>query len=162
MRELTCFRRIRGQVEGWKRRAQEAESAESTEIFEAADELLEGLKSIEVELVQTEPDSETGRLRRPVRLDEKLEDLTSVVSCVDAAPPKQAYDVFEHLSGMVDEPLSKLQSLIEADVAAFNILIQSAIFSSRWWVMPFLYIYSAFNIINQVFPMRRSLRTLSP
>ena len=123
---VNMLRRIRGQVDEWKRRAKEAESAECAEISEAADELLEGLKSIEVELVQTEPDSETGRLRRPVRLDEKLEDLTSVVSCVDAAPPKQVYDVFEHLSGMVDEQLSKLQSLIEADVAAFNTLIQSA------------------------------------
>ena len=88
--------------------------------------MLEKLKAIEMELIQTDPDAETGRLRMPVRLNAKLEDLTSVVSCVDAAPPKQVYEVFEHLSSMVDEHLSKLQSLIEADVAEFNALVDAA------------------------------------
>jgi hypothetical protein len=123
---INLLRRIRQQVEEWKRRAKEANNAECAEISEAADALLEKLKAIEIELIQTEPEAETGRLRMPVRLNTKLGDLTSVVSCVDAAPPKQAYDVFEHLSGMVDEQLSKLQSLIEADVAEFNALVNAA------------------------------------
>ena len=123
---INLLRRIRGQVEEWKRRAKGANNAECAKISEASDALLEKLKAIEIELIQTEPEAETGRLRMPVRLNTKLGDLTSVVSCVDAAPPKQAYDVFEHLSGMVDEQLSKLQSLIEADVAEFNAVVNAA------------------------------------
>ncbi|MDE0503343.1 MAG: glycosyl hydrolase, partial [Candidatus Poribacteria bacterium] len=123
---VNLLRRIRGQVEGWKCRAKEGDSARFTEISEAADALLEGLKAIETELIQTDPEAETGRLRMPIRLDAKLADLTSVVSCVDAAPPKQAFDVFEHLSSMVDEQLSRLQLLVESDVSEFNTLIGSA------------------------------------
>ena len=123
---VNLLRGIKQQVEGWKRRAKEVDNDSCKEISEMADALLEKLKAIEIELIQTEPEAETGRLRMRVRLNAKLQDLTNVVSCVDAAPPKQAYDVFEHLSGMADEQLSKLQSLIEADVAAFNTLIRSA------------------------------------
>ncbi len=60
--------------------------------------------------------------------DAILAEFSSVVSCVDAAPPTQAYDVFEHLSALVDEQLAGLQSMIEEDVVAFNALINSANF----------------------------------
>ena len=121
---VNLLRRIRGQVEGWKCRAKEDDSARFTEISDAADALLEGLKFIETELIQTEPEAETGRLRMPTRLNAKLEDLTSVVSCVDAAPPNQAYDVFEHLSNLVDEHLEELRLVVETEVTEFNTLIQ--------------------------------------
>ena len=123
---INRLRRIKRQVEEWKRRIGEVENNRRAEISKAADALLEKLKSIETELIQTEPEAESGRLRMPVRLNAKLADLTSVVSCVDAAPPEQAYDVFEHLSGLVDEQLEKLQSLIEGDIAAFNALVNDA------------------------------------
>ena len=123
---VNLLRRIRGQVEGWKRRAEEAGKPKCAEITEAADKLLEKLRAIETELIQTEPEAETGRLRMPTRLNAKLEDLTSVVSCVDAAPPNQAYDVFEHLSNLVDEHLEELRLLIDTDVTSFNTLIHTA------------------------------------
>ena len=120
------LRRIRGQVQAWTDRVAELQNFDSDAISEAAAALHQKLETIETELIQTEADSLADRLRLPTRLSDKLANLISVVSIADAAPPQQAYDVFEHLSSQVDEQLDQFQSLIQTDVVAFNDLIRGA------------------------------------
>ena len=120
------LRRIRGQVQAWTDRVAELQNFDSDAISEAAAALHQELETIETELIQTEADSLADRLRLPTRLSDKLANLISVVSIADAAPPQQAYDVFEHLSSQVDEQLDQFQSLIQTDVVAFNDLIRGA------------------------------------
>ncbi|MCZ6678205.1 MAG: glycosyl hydrolase [Candidatus Poribacteria bacterium] len=123
---INRLRRIQRQVGEWTQRITEMEGRENEAISQAAAALGEKLKAIETELIQTEADTIGDRLRLPTRLNVKLAGLISVVSCADAAPPQQAYDVFEHLSSEIDTQLAQLQSVIDEDVAALNNLIREA------------------------------------
>ena len=65
-------------------------------------------------------------LRLPARLNLRLASLMSVLSSADAAPPRQAHLVYEHLATLARRELARLDSLIETDVAAFNALVREA------------------------------------
>ncbi len=123
---INNLRRIQRQVKEWTLRVSKMENAGNTAVSEAAEALQEKLKAIEGELIQTGADSIGDRLRMPKKLSGKLAGLISVVSVADFAPPKQAYDLFEHLSNQIDAQLDQLKSVIEEDVAAFNDLIREA------------------------------------
>ena len=62
----------------------------------------------------------------PSRLSAKLTELAGVVSSADAAPTRQAQQVFEELSARVDAQMQQLRELIATDVAAFDKLIRDA------------------------------------
>lgn len=116
------LRRIKEQVADWDKLLGETHST----IAEAAKALQEKLKAIEVELIQTEANTAGDRLRLRSRLNSKLNTLISVVGVADFAPTKQSYEVFEHLSGQVDDQLGQLKTVVETDVAAFNDLVRQA------------------------------------
>jgi hypothetical protein len=56
----------------------------------------------------------------------KLVHLAAVVGSADWVPPRQTYEVFEHLSGEIDAQLGELSRVIGTDVAAFSELVQEA------------------------------------
>ncbi len=127
---INQIRRIKRQVADLTRYLRETNGLEGQidlePITEAAEALQEKLVAIETELVQTQATSAFDRLRLPSRLNTKLIGLISVVAAADAAPPKQAYEVFEHLSGLIDTQLAQLKTVVETDVAAFNDLVRQA------------------------------------
>jgi hypothetical protein len=41
-------------------------------------------------------------------------------------PPRQTYEVFEHLSAQIDAQLNELSRAVDTDVAAFSALIREA------------------------------------
>jgi hypothetical protein len=55
----------------------------------------------------------------PKTLNIRLAALTSVVQAADAAPPKQAYDVFDSLSERVATQLAQLKEVTSKEVADF-------------------------------------------
>ena len=124
------LRRVRRQVQGLTEQLDQAETlggkVDSEAITEAADALLEKLETIENELVQTKGTSFFDRLRLPSKLDAKLLTLTAIPASADFAPPQQAYDVFAHLSGLVDAQLVALKAVMDADVPAFSKLVKEA------------------------------------
>ena len=73
-----------------------------------AETLLGKLKILENELTQTKNETPSDRLRHPTRLKERMEALVSTVSVADSVPPKQVYDVFEHLSKQIDHRLRQM------------------------------------------------------
>lgn len=115
------IRRIRKQVDGWMKRA-----GEQSTVVATADALKEKLSAIENELIQTNAKTSFDRLRLRAKLNTKVATVISIVAAADARPPQQAYHVFEHLSGLVDEQLAALNDVIENDVAAFSALIKEA------------------------------------
>jgi len=126
---INQLRRVRQQIQNWVGYLKESElkeKLESTSIKQAAEALQEKLTQIEKELIQTEAKTSSDRLRLPARLNAKLIALTGVVASADAAPPQQAYDVFDHLSAQVDAQLAQLKSLLETDLPDFNRLLQQA------------------------------------
>src|SRR6185369_13156566 len=130
---INRLRRIRRQVGEWSQRLREAPAPRSPEavdpsraVVEAADRLLRRLGEIEVELIQTSAKNSMDALRLPARLNLRLASLMSVLSSADAAPPRQAYLVHEHLGALARHELGRLQALIDTDVAAFNTLVRDA------------------------------------
>jgi len=121
-RAVIRIRRIKQQVAGWADNLKESHPA----IAEAGQTLLARLKGVEVELIQTEANRPGDRLRLKSRLNSKLMTLMSVVGVADFAPTKQSVEVFEHLSGRVDEQLAALQVLLADDVASFNHMVREA------------------------------------
>jgi hypothetical protein len=148
---INRLRRVRRQVTEWSQRLREAtppdgrpatpaaspvpassahqEPSGATppgRIAEAAERLLARLAEIEAELVQTSARNSMDSLRWPARLNLRLASLMSVLSSADAAPPRQAQQVYEHLAGLARHELGRLNALIETDVAQFNALVREA------------------------------------
>lgn len=116
------LRNIRQQVKEWAKRAEGHTAAAA--VAAAAKGVEAKLSAIEDELTQTNYKGARDRLNLPAKLDAKLAEITSVVAAADFAPPKQAYDVFEDISGRIDLRLTRLQDVIHKDVAEFVTLVQ--------------------------------------
>jgi hypothetical protein len=95
-------------------------------IAEAAQGLLEAVGAIEQELIEKRIQAPHDRLHYPTRLNAKLAALSSVVASADAAPTRQAYEVFDDLSAKIDQQLKRWQHLLESDIANFNQLVRNA------------------------------------
>ena len=54
-----------------------------------------------------------------------MEALVSTVSVADSVPPKQVYDVFEHLSKQIDQKLKQMNLVCEKDLSSLNQLIEN-------------------------------------
>lgn len=65
-------------------------------------------------------------LRYPIKLNIQLAELFGVVSSADAAPTRQAREVFADLARRVDVQLQRLRAVVERDVAAFDVLVRDA------------------------------------
>ena len=82
------------------------------------------MKEIEDQLIQSAYRGARDRLDLPVRLNRKLAELAAVVASADFAPPQQAHQVYDHLSGEIDRQLVTLQQVLDDDVAQFANLVR--------------------------------------
>lgn len=121
---ITAIRAIRQQVELWEERAQGQEAQDA--VTTSAHALLEKLAAIEEELIQVKAKSRGDTLDHPAKLNAKLAALSGVVGSADAAPTRQAYELFQVLSDQLQSLLVRLQECIDADLAAFNTVIGEA------------------------------------
>ena len=119
---INQLRRVRQQVDQWVSRADGHPSAET--VGNTAESVKEKLGQIEEQLIQSAYRGARDRLHMPARLNRKLAELTAVVAAADFAPPQQAYQVFDYLSGEIDQQLAALQQVIDEDVAQFANLVR--------------------------------------
>ncbi len=110
----TC-RSMKRQLTDWTERL-----AAHEDLGPEAEALTERLDAIERELVQPEFTSEGDSLAYRQMLYEKLYTLVPVIASADTRPTKQSYEVFDKLTGQIDDQLSRLQDLVDGDLAAFN------------------------------------------
>ena len=123
------LRQAREQVQFWTDRLSKTTGSAESErapILESASALQEKLDEIESEIIQSAAKTNFDRLRLPARLNAKLISLISVVNSADAAPPQQAYDVFDYLVSRVDPQLEQLQTVLDTEIAAFNGMLKAA------------------------------------
>lgn len=115
------IRRIRSQLESWRDRTDVDES-----IREEAKELCAALT--EIECVLTNPDIKhaTDRLKLPVGLDGKLEDLPAAIAGSDSAPTDAARGVYEKHKTRAEEAFAKLDALCESKIASLGERIRKA------------------------------------
>jgi len=121
---INMLRNIRRQVESWEQLTEAREEHEA--IVGAGKMLMEKLTAIEDELVQAKAKSRQDTLNFPAKLNAKLATLGAVIAGADAAPTRQAYELFDDLVVRIDVQLRRLQEIIDVDVAAFNSLMRES------------------------------------
>lgn len=90
------------------------------DLKDKATEIVKKLTAIEEELMQTKIRSGQDALNYPIKLNNKLAALASLVDGSDDAPTSQAYDVYTDLTAKIDAQLAILASIRSQDIVAFN------------------------------------------
>lgn len=93
-------------------------------IQEAAKELAKKLTAVEEELYQTRLRSGQDPLNYPIKLNNKLAALASIVASADAAPTEQSYQLHEELTSRINAQLKTLGEVLAKDVESFNRLVR--------------------------------------
>ena len=114
------IRDVRRQVEDLLKRV----GTQSKPITDAGTALNKKLTAIEETLYQTKNQSNQDPLNYPIRLNNKLAALGGVVGSAEAAPPTQAFAVYDELATAIDAELAKLAQTMKTDVPAFNQLVR--------------------------------------
>lgn len=110
-------RDIEGQI------AERLEETDEDEIAEQAEVVEENLNVVEAEIYQVRNQSNQDPLNYPIKLNNKLAALLSVVESSESRPTDQSYEVFEHLSALLDEQLSQMEIVIRRDLGTLNDLL---------------------------------------
>ncbi len=103
-----------------------ARAASTKSVVDAGKKLSRMLTEIEEELYQTKNQSNQDPLNYPIKLNNKLAALLSVVQSSDTAPTAQSNQVFEDLATKVNGHLRRLEGVMGDEVGAFNRLVREA------------------------------------
>jgi photosystem II stability/assembly factor-like uncharacterized protein len=95
-------------------------------VADAASALIKRLTAVEEELYQTKNRASEDPLNFPIRLNNKLAAVLSLVQGSDNRPTDQSYMVYEDLATRVNAQLKTLNSLMTVDLAAFNKLVHDS------------------------------------
>jgi photosystem II stability/assembly factor-like uncharacterized protein len=85
--------------------------------------MLKNLEDLEQSLVQNKARATQDLLAYPIRLNDKIAGVASVVSSADAKPTKGSYEAFDDLSKKMEKTTDKLKKVIDEDVPAFNKMV---------------------------------------
>jgi photosystem II stability/assembly factor-like uncharacterized protein len=99
-------------------------SPKDTTIAAAARTLNKRLTEVEETLYQTKSKSSQDPLNYPIRLNNKLSNLTGVVASADAPPTAQTQAVYDDVAGKIDVELTRLSRVLKDDLGAFNRLVR--------------------------------------
>jgi photosystem II stability/assembly factor-like uncharacterized protein len=126
-RAINQIRALKTQVEAWIGADGKGRAGVPKAVVAAGKALRDSLSAVEDELIQPKAKGALDSIQFPSKLNTKIAALTSVVASADAVPPKQAYEVFEDLSGRIDEQLRRLRGVLDSDVPAFNTAVRDAV-----------------------------------
>jgi photosystem II stability/assembly factor-like uncharacterized protein len=119
VKAINRMRDLRGQLEGWEKRAAEAKGGEA--VAAAAKALREQVLEIEKTLLV--PDLRDGwadNLNHGTRLLAKLAALPPAVNLGDYRPTAAAEAVYAHLSAQIDEQVGRFNGLVESALPGLN------------------------------------------
>jgi flagellar hook-associated protein FlgK len=115
---------VQQQVAEWVQRPVAQPTAAA--VAEAAQGLTDKLTAIAQELIERRIQAPLDMVHYPTRLNAKLAALSSVVANADAAPTRQAYEVFQDLSARIDRQLERWCEVLATDVVSFNTLVRDS------------------------------------
>jgi len=119
---IVKIRDVRDQIKAVSDRAKPMDK-DST-IANAAKALTTKLTAVEEALYQTKNKSNQDPLNYPIRLNNKLSQLSGVINSADAPPTDQTVQVYDDIAGKIDVELGKLKEALDKDLAAFNALVR--------------------------------------
>jgi hypothetical protein len=109
------IRKVRGQINDVIKKSDGNEA-----ITAQGKEILEKIKTIEEALYQTKNESNQDPLNFPIRLNNKLGHLGSLMGVGDFRPTDQAEAFYGEVTAAIDEYLVELDAIFEKDIKAFN------------------------------------------
>ena len=121
-RAILEIRDVRGQIDALTKRVREQQNM--MPVTDAGKALNGKLRTIEETLYQTKNRSSQDPLNFPIRLNNKLAALGSVVDSADAEPTSQSYVIYEDLVTRIDVELQNLRQILDKDLAAFNRMVK--------------------------------------
>lgn len=119
---ITRLRDAREQLKAVAERSKAA--GKDTTVAGAANALVRKLTAAEEALYQTKNRSSQDPLNYPVRLNNKLSQLTGVVDAADAPPTDQAAAVYADVAARIDEQLAIVREALGPGLDAFNRLVR--------------------------------------
>lgn len=117
-RAIKRLRDVRGQLQGLKQRT--AGDEKFRPLGELIEPLVGELSAVEQELYQVQNRSGQDPLNYPIKLNNRLSGLVSVVSDGDNRPTAQAVAVREEVTGLIDAQLSQLETLLGPRLEELN------------------------------------------
>jgi hypothetical protein len=117
---LNQISRVREQVDQWLERFQTHEQAQR--LKDSARALKDQLAAVERELMNVDADKP-----RPggTRIKEKLQALSGMISESEHAPTRGATEVYDMLSGQLEQQRRKLSEVLDQPLNEFNSLVSS-------------------------------------
>jgi photosystem II stability/assembly factor-like uncharacterized protein len=88
-------------------------------------QLKDKFTDVEGEIYQYRNQSGQDPLNFPIMLNNKIAALMGAVEGVDGEPTAQSYEVYDYLSGLLDQQMNRLDVLIRTDLEEFNKLLRS-------------------------------------
>jgi hypothetical protein len=95
-------------------------------VVDAGHALNNKLTAVEEELYQTKNQSSQDPLNFPIKLNNKLAALGSIVGSADAEPTDSSYQLYDELAAKIDAQLQALSRIMSADLKSFNNLVRSS------------------------------------
>jgi photosystem II stability/assembly factor-like uncharacterized protein len=117
------IRDVRRQLDDLLKRISDQPNAKP--LVAAGGDLNRKLQTIEEALYQTKNQSSQDPLNYPIRLNNKLAALGSIVASADARPTEQSYALYEELAAQIDAQLRQLSRVMADDLKSFNALARS-------------------------------------
>jgi photosystem II stability/assembly factor-like uncharacterized protein len=121
---ITQLREVRAQINDLLKRAADQPNART--VVESGRSLVARMTTIEEALYQTKNQSSQDPLNFPIRLNNKLAALGSIVAGADSPPTDQSFALYDELAAQIDAQLKQLNQLMTADLAAFNRQVRAA------------------------------------
>jgi hypothetical protein len=125
---INQIRALKSQVSAWigDANGQKPRKGLPKPVLDTGKSLRDSLTAVEEELIQPKAKGQLDSIQFPVKLNSKIAALTSVVTSADSVPPKQTYEVLEHLSEQADEQFRRLRNVMDTDLEAFNKAVREA------------------------------------
>ncbi|MGH7476401.1 MAG: WD40/YVTN/BNR-like repeat-containing protein [Longimicrobiales bacterium] len=115
---VLLIRGVKEQIDDRLTRTQDAE------VEQAADSVRGGLSEVEEEIYQVRLQSNQDPLNYPIKLNNKLAALLGAIESSEHRPTDAMYEVFDTLSVALDEQLTRLNDILDRDLAALNALLR--------------------------------------
>ncbi|HVF45803.1 MAG TPA: hypothetical protein VM936_22435, partial [Pyrinomonadaceae bacterium] len=103
-----------------------AEQPNAKPVIDAGRALNAKLSAVEEELYQVKNQSSQDPLNFPIKLNNKLAALGSIVASADAQPTEQSFTLYEELASKIDAQLRQLNQVMTTDLKSFNALVRSS------------------------------------
>ena len=115
---IKTIREVRGQINAITKRLEENEKYESLKVI--SDPILDSLRSIEQDLIQTKNESSQDPINYPPKLDDQIAYLYTTVNFQDSKPTEGISERKDDLRMELDLQKDRLQRVIENDVKRFE------------------------------------------